>query len=259
MSDAIPVEIEVAGSQFKKGLGWTTIGMTAGALIASSIEAIVGLATQGKSQKCHYVIKFSDGTQKVITCDSNKLQLDLIIWSWKINNQKTENDYVTFEMDFSTLRRGIIIPISDIRRLLGTSSQSAQSTSEARQRFKIEQESRKFLKLEIQRYFKEQRKDTVIVEETMGGGFKIPSKSSEVVWGMAGLVAIVAMFGGCIAEMSSPKQASKSQSSTQAEQATNDTYECAATEGVGETINRGDIVNLGECMRDKGYAIDPYR
>lgn len=286
MSNVVPIEIEVVGSQFKKSVGWTTAGAATGALVAGPVGAVIGLATQGNNQEFHYIIKFSDGTQKAFTVAGKSLQLDLTIWSWRINNKKTESDYVTFGMDFSTLRRDMVITASEIKKWIGTPNGPAKNLGEAWQMVKLEQKLMKFLKSEIQRYFKEQRNDVVLLEETPSGGFKIPSKSSDAVSVVLGLVVLVAMFGGCVATGTSQNQASEpeatlsteasepstysqyeseSTSSTDTSEPTThsqtqqDTYECAAETGMGEVVSREDIVNLGVCMRDKGYAIDPYR
>lgn len=253
----IPVEIEVVGSQFKKSVGWTAAGVAAGALIAGPIGAMIGLATQGNGQKFHYIIKFSDETQKVVMCDANKLQLDLILWSWRINNKKTEKDYVTFGMGFSKLQRGMLIQASEIKRLLGLADKHTSSFGEAWQMAELEQQLTKFLKSEIQRYFQEQRNDFVWLEETTGGGFKIPSKTSksEVVNGIIGLVVLIGIFGGCVANITSTSPVSESRPEVNSG-SPEYTRSVIERSGVGETIDSVQEV-VDACMvmtQDKGMT-----
>lgn len=54
MPQVIPVKLEVMSSTFKKGVGWTVVGTVAGAVIAGPLGALIGLATQGNSQKFTY-------------------------------------------------------------------------------------------------------------------------------------------------------------------------------------------------------------
>lgn len=202
--EVIPVEIEVVGSQFNKSMGWSAAGVVAGALIAGPVGAIIGLATQGNEQKFHYIIKFSDGTQQVVVCNREKLQLDLIIWSWRINEKKTEKDYVTFGIDFSRLERDMIIPKSIIDRKLGLGEKQAGESGEVCQMVQLERKLIKFLKSEIQRYFNEQKNDVVTLDET-AKGLKIPSKASDTFYGIFGLVVLIFIFRGCVASMTSPE------------------------------------------------------
>lgn len=254
-SKVIPVEIEVVGSQFKKSVRWSTAGVAVGSLIAGPVGAIIGLATQGNGQKFHYIVYFSDGTQQVVVCDGNKLQLDLLVWSWRINNKKAEKDYVTFGMDFSKLQRDMLLSASEIKKILGLTNKQTSSFGEAWQMVKLEQQLTKFLKLEIQRYFKEQRNDVVMLEETMGGGLKIPSQMSEVVYGIIGLVVLIGMFGGCVANMTSPKPVSESRPGVDY-QSPEYTRSVIERSGVGETIDSvEEIVNACMVMaQDKGMT-----
>ena len=103
MSQVIPVKLEVMGSTFNKSVGWTAVGTIAGTVIAGPLGAVIGLATQGNSQKFAYTIFFSNRTQKIYTCESKDLDFELSIWTWRINNQKSEQDYVTFGLGFANL------------------------------------------------------------------------------------------------------------------------------------------------------------
>ena len=246
-SEVIPVEIEVVDSQFNKSMGWSAAGLAAGALIAGPVGAIIGLATQGNGQKFHYIIKFSDGTQQVVVCDEKKLQLDLIIWSWRINEKKTEKDYVTFGVDFSKLERDMIIPKSVIDKKLGLGEKQAGGFGEAWQMIELEQKLIKFLKSEIQRYFNEQKNDVVILEET-AKGLKIPFKASDTLYkasdtsyGIFGLVVLIFIFGSCVASMTSPEPSYNSNSSSEAEYNSSSKFDPDDPEYIKSVIDRSGV------------------
>lgn len=240
MSNIIPIELEALGFKFKN----ETQGKNNG------LDKTTSIASQGNEHNLHYIIKFSDGSQKVNICNGNKLQIDLIIWLWRINNKKTEEDYVDFGIDFSTLRRGIVISNNRISNILSVLDTPPKNFSEVLHRAEIEQTLKNFLKSEIQRYFKEQKNDIVVIEATMGGGLRISPKTNELVWVFIGLLVLFPMFGNFLTGTTSPNQVSGSQSNSQAKQ---DTYECAEKTGMGETVSGEDIDNLDRCLREKGY------
>lgn len=200
MSQVIPVKLEVMGSTFKKGVGWTVVGTVAGAVIAGPLGALIGLATQGNNQKFTYTVFFSDETQKVYTCEGKDLDFELSIWTWRINNQRSEKDYVTFGLQFANLQRDMTIPCKEIQRLLGIDD-NPSGFKDALKRIGLMRRYTQLLKKEIERYLKEQCNDIVIVQVTDGFDIKIPSKATEVrdtILGGIGLVVIGGMiFGGC--------------------------------------------------------------
>jgi len=125
MSQAIPIKLEVMGSTFKKGVSSTVVSTVAGAVIAGSLGALIRLATQGNSQKFTYIVLFSDGTQEVYTCEGKDLDFEISIWTWRINNQRSEKYYVTFGLGFANLQRDMTIPCKEIQRLLGIDDNSS--------------------------------------------------------------------------------------------------------------------------------------
>jgi hypothetical protein len=240
MSNVIPIEIEALGFKLKNGVSGNT----------NSLANTTSIVSQGNEQNLNYIVKFSDGTQKVTICNGNQLQVDLAIWSWRINNKKTEQDYVDFGVDFSTLERGLVIHVHKVMKLLGISNISPKNFSEVRNMVEIEQRFKYFFQLEIQRYFKEQRNDIVRLETTMGGGLKIPPKPSKAVWGFLGFLVFFLIIGNSFYKTTSSNQVSESQLNNQVKQ---DTYECAERTGMGETVSREDINKMDRCLKDKGY------
>lgn len=240
MSKVIPIEIEALGFKLKNGVSGNT----------NDLANTTSIVSQGNEQNLNYIVKFSDGTQKVTICNGNQLQVDLAIWLWRINNKKAEEDYVDFGIDFSTLQRGTVIPNNKINNLLSVLDTPPKNFSEVLHQVEIEQTLKNFFKAEIQRYFKEQKNDTVVLETTMGGGLRISSKANELVLSFIGLLFLVAIFGNFFMGTTSPNQTSGSQANSQAKQ---DTYECAEKTGMGETVSREDMDNLDRCLREKGY------
>jgi hypothetical protein len=239
MSNVIPIEIEALGFKFRNGVAGNT----------NDLATHTSIISQGNEQNLHYVVKFSDGTQKVNICNGNKLQVDSVIWSWRIRNKKTEEDYVDFGVNFSTLQRGSVIHIDKIMKLLDVLNTPPKNFREAQNAVEIEQTFKNFFRLEIQRYFKEQRNDIVRLETRMGGSFKIPLKPNKAAWGFLGFFVFLFIIGTFFNKTTSPNQVSESQLNKQVQ----DTNECAEKTGMGERVSREDMDNLNRCLRDKGY------
>lgn len=256
MKQLIPVEIEITNSKFKKNVGWSVVGESDIDLIDNSLGDIINLAVQFSAKKnFYYTVKFSDGTQKVVECNVEKLPLELIIWSWRIKERKTEKDYVTFGIDFSQLERNMIVYNSQVNKKLGLHIKSINRLSESEQVAQLKRIGlMKFLKSEIFRYFFEQKKDMVLPDEIFEG-LKIPSKANERLNAFLGLGVLIFIFGGCVAGMNSLEPASNSRSRIDP----NDPEYIESVidrSGVGRTIDSAQEV-VDACkvmMRDKGMS-----
>ena len=178
----IPVEVEIIGSGTKKSITWTAVGYTVGSLLAGPVGGIIGAISQGNEQKYTLRIKFDDNSQKLIDCDKNKANLELILWAWRIQNKKSESDYVTFGVDFDSLKRGNIISNAWLNNYLGLHKDKNSPESHENKQFgelwqtlRLELSLTKFYQGELRRYFLEQRKESILVEHGRPG-FKIPPR-----------------------------------------------------------------------------------
>lgn len=177
MGKKIPIAIEPVDTEIKKSIGWTAVGYTAGAFLAGPMGGIVGALTQGNEEYLIYRVTFSDNSQKQIKSHKNKIALELLIWLWRIENKKSEDDYITFGIDFGRLTWGQVVPVTAINKYLGL-EEGIHSVGEAWQKTQLELGLKETLKNEIQRYFLEQKgfKITVWAEKN---GFKIPSQHNK--------------------------------------------------------------------------------
>jgi hypothetical protein len=190
----IPVEVEIIGSGTRKSIAWTAVGYTVGSLLAGPVGGVIGAISQGNEQKYTLLIKFDDDSQKLIDCDKNKANLELILWAWRIQNKKSERDYVTFGVDFDSLKRGNIVSNAWLENYLGL--HESKQLGELWQTLRLELGLTKFYQGELRRYFLEQRKESILVDFT-GRGFKIPPKHN---WTFAiVLLTIFTVFFGYVA------------------------------------------------------------
>jgi hypothetical protein len=170
----IPVKIEIAGTEFKKSIGWTTVGYTVGSLLAGPVGGIIGGLTQGNGQNVKCTVHFEDGSEKTITCKDKDLKFEIFVWAWRIEHRKSEQDYVDFGLDFTSLKRGKVVKTDRIGDVLNFDS-GGKSLKELWGDLRLEMALHKLFKLEIERYFWEQRKERVLLQ-TDTGGLKIPPK-----------------------------------------------------------------------------------
>jgi hypothetical protein len=198
----IPVEVEIIGSGTRKSITWTAVGYTVGSLLAGPVGGVIGAISQGNEQKYTLRIKFDDNSQKLIDCDKNKANLELILWAWRIQNKKSESDYVTFGVDFDSLKRGNIISNAWLDNYLGLHKDKNspelpenKQLGELWQTLQLELKLTKFYQGELRRYFLEQRKESILVEHGRRG-FKIPPKHN---WTFTiVLLSIFAVFFGYV-------------------------------------------------------------
>jgi hypothetical protein len=170
----IPVKIEIAGTEFRKSIGWTTVGYTVGSLLAGPMGGIIGGLTQGNGQNVKLTICFEDGSEKPIVCKDKNLQFELFVWTWRIENSKSEQDYVDFGLDFTSLERGKVVKTDRIGDVLNFDPEN-KSLKELWGGTRLYIALHKLFKSEIERYFWEQRKERIVLENDTGG-LKIPPK-----------------------------------------------------------------------------------
>ena len=193
MTKQIPTDIEIIGTEFRKSIAWTAVGSSVGSLLAGPVGGISGGLTQGNRQNFQYIIKFNDGSQKVFKCKDKNIEFELIVWGWRIANQKSETDYVDFGLNFSTLKRGMIISSEVLDQFLQL---EGKSFKELWKTIFLEKELKELLKAEIERYFKEKRNSLVTVEYT-AKQFKILNPESTFSSVFIILVTLsFAIFGG---------------------------------------------------------------
>ncbi|GBF54631.1 hypothetical protein N0824_02499 [Microcystis sp. 0824] len=185
----IPVKIEIAGAEFRKNIGWTTVGYTMGSLLAGPIGGVIGGLTQGNGQNVKCTVYFEDGSEKTITCKDKNLQFELFVWTWRIEHCKSEQDYVDFGLDFNTLERGKIVKTDRVGEVLNFDPEN-KSLKELWGGMHLYLALHKLFKLEIERYFWEQRKERVLLE-TDTGGLKIPPKFDLISFCIYGFVLFV--------------------------------------------------------------------
>ena len=262
-SRAIPFKIEARGSQFPKIVKHNRIGVTVGDLIKDPMGRLVFLETQDNEQRFCFTVKFLDGTQKVVEGSGANLQVNFFIWWWRINNQKSENDYVTFGLDFSKLKKEMHISESKIKKSLGFNKLPSSSSREAYQLIKFEKELMKFLKLEIQRYFKEQKNIIILLEEPTPGGIKIYSLNKGSLIGdlakaFIGVAALISILGVSMIMSTTPEPVSESRPSSSFESSDYSDYIDSLSEraGVGATIDSKEEI-IRSCMvilQDQGFS-----
>jgi hypothetical protein len=191
--DRIPVKIEIIGSELKKSIVWTATGTAIGSLLAGPIGAVIGGLTQGNGQKVSLKIVFEDRSEKIIECDGQKLKYELFVWAWRIQNIKSERDYVDFGLDFTTLQRNQIVSTKRVGEALNFDPEG-KSLKELWGNVRLEMELHKLFKREIERYFWEERKERILLENDTRG-LKIPPKFDLITICTFGFIFLVMATG----------------------------------------------------------------
>lgn len=271
--------LQSSGRQLCRSCGWTnkpkqvsvdsTSTIDTGATIIPIGIEIIDLERQSPSQKFHYCVKLSDGTQQDIQSDIDKFLLDFIVWSWRINNHKSEKEYVTFGIDFSELYKGIVLPEHKIKNFLILAEQQANGFDESWRspKLNLQLHLKLYLMSEIYRYFREQRKENVSFTSNWGGGIKIISKTESDFSSFVGIGVLIVIFGGCVSSLTTPSSVSNYRSTTTPSSVTNSRPEfdphnpdyirsVQERSGIGEKINSVEEV-VRACMvmaQDNGMS-----
>ena len=235
----IPVEIKITNSKFIKSVGWSVAGETN---IIDTLASIINFSRLAEKKNFYYTVKFSNGVKEVLSCDVEKLPLELFVWSWRIKEEKIKKDYITFGLDFSKLKRNMIISNSQIDKKLALYIKSVNITCDDELIIELRKIGlMKLLKTEIYRYFCEEKKDMVLPSE-VSKGLKIPSKTNEILNVLFGIGVLVFIFGSCVANTMSPEP-------TYNQSVINRT-------GVGSTIDSAqELIDVCKVvMRDKGMS-----
>jgi len=190
-SDRIPVEVEIFGSESRKSVAWTAAGYTVGALMAGPMGGLLGAITQGNEEYVVYIVKFSDETEKTFTVHKKKIPIEIFVWMWRIKDRVSENDYITFGIDFSRLKFESLVSWKEVNNLLALDDRKKNS-EDAWDNLWLEVGLKKILEKEIERYFKEKKKAEITVV-TRSKGIWIPKKPSFSVFLADNIIILLAL------------------------------------------------------------------
>lgn len=254
--EIIPIKIEIKNWQVKTQLNEDIIEKANLNLIIDSLKDIINLATRiEKSETIDYTVVFSNETRSNLSCTIQELPLQLIIWSWRIKEKKTEKDYVTFGINFASLERNTFVSNTIIDKSLKLYAKSIGASDKAIEINQLKQiKLIKFLKSEIFRYFFEEKNDMVLPEET-SEGIKIPSKANERLNIFIGLGILIFIFGGCVSSIifSEPAYNSRSGINFNNPQYVDSVIERSKVGGTIDSVE--EIVNTCKVMaRDRGMS-----